>query len=76
MNPAGLVLVIVGLWVSSQVLAGNALQRLGIIKPSGDEPGPGAALPFVGGQFADKYLPGGTYNPPFIDLDDIFGGRR
>ncbi len=35
MNPAGVVVIIAGVWVATQVLAGDALQRLGIL-PGGD----------------------------------------
>lgn len=31
MNAAGLVLIIAGIWVLTQVLAGDALKRLGVI---------------------------------------------
>lgn len=32
MNPAGIVLIIAGTWVVTQVFGGNALQRLGIVQ--------------------------------------------
>lgn len=32
MNAAGIVLVIAGIWVLSQVLAGGALDRLGVLE--------------------------------------------
>jgi|tagenome__1003787_1003787.scaffolds.fasta_scaffold20273900_2 hypothetical protein len=31
MNPGGLFLVVVGVWVGCQVFAGEALQRLGVV---------------------------------------------
>lgn len=31
MNPAGVVLLIAGVWVGCQVWKGNALQRLGVV---------------------------------------------
>lgn len=31
MNPSGIVIIIAGVWVATQVLKGNALQRLGIL---------------------------------------------
>jgi hypothetical protein len=34
MNPGGLVLMVAGVWVLSQVLAGEALERLGILGSS------------------------------------------
>ena len=34
MNPSGVVLIIAGVWVISQVALGDALTRLGIIKPA------------------------------------------
>lgn len=37
MNPAGILLVVIGAWVATQVLAGNALERLNIVK--GGTPG-------------------------------------
>ncbi len=73
-NPAGLVLVIAGVWITSQVLAGNALQRLGIVKTAAAA-GPAADPALIGGIAAGNYLPGGTYNPPYIDLNRIFGGK-
>jgi hypothetical protein len=33
----GLVLIIAGIWVGCQVFGGNALQRLNIVKPTGDQ---------------------------------------
>ena len=36
MNPAGIALVIAGVWVVAQVTVGNALERLGILTPSVD----------------------------------------
>lgn len=41
MNPAGIVLIIAGTWVCAQIFAGNALERMGIVKPS-DEDAPNA----------------------------------
>lgn len=32
MNPGGVVLLIAGWWVLSQVLGGHALERLGVLK--------------------------------------------
>lgn len=63
MNPAGLVLIIAGTWIVSQVFAGNALQRLNIIKPSETT---GFGLPDL--KIPDlpqitPYLPGGPKNP-------------
>lgn len=34
MNSAGVLLMVAGAWVLCQVLAGDALSRLGVIKPS------------------------------------------
>lgn len=31
MKPSGLLLAVIGVWVLSQVLAGNALKRLGVV---------------------------------------------
>lgn len=33
MNPSGVVLLIGALWVGCQVFGGNALERLGLVKP-------------------------------------------
>lgn len=70
MNPAGLVLIIAGLWVTAQVTAGNALQRLNIVKPPAAAGGGGASIvpPNLG-----QYAPGGSQNPPYVDLNRIFG---
>lgn len=35
MNPGGLVLVIVGVVVGCQIFGGNALERIGAVKPAG-----------------------------------------
>lgn len=34
MNPGGVVLMVLGLWVGCQVLGGQALERLGVVKAS------------------------------------------
>lgn len=51
MRPGGLLLVIAGVWVLTQVLAGDALQRLGLIEktePADDAPAsPGPGFPTV-----------------------------
>ncbi|WP_420118976.1 hypothetical protein [Micromonospora sp.] len=54
MRPSGLVLVIGGVWVLCQVLAGRALQRLGLTDATGPDPfaPPGVARP------DDGYGPG------------------
>lgn len=39
MNPSGVVIIIAGVWAATQVLAGDALRRLGIL-PAGDAAGP------------------------------------
>lgn len=60
-NPAGIVLVIAGMFVVSQVFAGNALQRLNIIKPSEST---GLSLPKLPEPSQiTPYLPGGPGNP-------------
>lgn len=70
MNPAGILLIIAGTWVVSQVFAGNALQRLNIVKPSESTgllpdltwptvPQPKQIIP---------YLPGGPGNPVLPQL--------
>ena len=69
MNPAGLVLIIAGLWVTAQVTAGNALQRLNIVKPPAPDGGGSPIVPPNLGQYA----PGGSQNPPYVDLNRIFG---
>jgi hypothetical protein len=73
-NPAGVVLAIAGAWVVAQVFAGNALERLNIIKA--DAGGGGViADQIIGG--ARDALPGGASNPPFIDfgkIGQIIGG--
>lgn len=35
MNPAGVVLVLLGVWVGCQVFGGDALGRLGVVKEDG-----------------------------------------
>lgn len=32
MNPTGVVLIIFGVWVGTQILGGHALQRLGLVE--------------------------------------------
>jgi len=60
MNPAGLVLMIAGAWVISQIFAGNALQRMNIIKAS---EATGSILPSLPNTPVTPYLPGGAQNP-------------
>ena len=53
MNPGGIVVVIVGIWLGCQVFAGDALERLGIIPANAstlNAPAPSA--------------PGAVYTPP------------
>lgn len=40
MNPSGVVIVIVGVWAATQVLAGDALRRLGLLPGGDDAAGP------------------------------------
>lgn len=56
MNPAGFVLIIAGIWVVSQVFAGNALQRMNIITP--EEAATANPIDPL-----TPYLPGGPQNP-------------
>lgn len=75
MNPAGILLVIAGTWVIAQITAGKALERMGLVKP--DDGGKLVNDPAgVLGQIP-PVLPGGSRNPPYIDLGRIgnaFGG--
>jgi hypothetical protein len=72
MNPAGVVLAIAGAWVVSQVFAGNALERLNILKPR--PAGDGGVLPPGVGPGLAPYIPGGDKNPAVPTFPDIFGG--
>ena len=36
MNPAGLVIVIAGIWIGCQILGGDALTRLGVVEKRDD----------------------------------------
>lgn len=58
MNSGGLVLVIAGALVLTQVLGGNALQRLGIVGQNGDA-APSSDFPGV----PDKGYPNVPHNP-------------
>lgn len=35
MKPSGILLVLIGAWIATQVLGGNAMERLNLIKPDG-----------------------------------------
>jgi hypothetical protein len=70
-NPAGVVLAIAGIWIVSQVFAGNALERLGILKPTPTDQG-GGIIPDIGSGLA-PYVPGGPKNPVAPTFPDIFG---
>ncbi len=73
MNPAGIVIAIAGIWVVSQVFAGNALERLNILKPSGSSGGGGVpGLPTVPGVAPN--LPGGRNNPTAPNWGDLLPG--
>jgi hypothetical protein len=61
MNPAGIVIMIAGVWVISQIFAGNALQRLNIVKP--EDASGGLTLPSLPNTPVTPYLPGGSKNP-------------
>lgn len=37
MNPGGVVMVIAAVWIGCQVFGGNALERLGIVKPDEED---------------------------------------
>lgn len=39
MKPSGVLLVLVGTWIATQVLGGNAMERLNLIKPDGSAGG-------------------------------------
>lgn len=67
MNPAGILIAIAGAWIVSQVFAGNALERMNILKPAPTGGGGGPGLPDV-----TPYVPGGPKNPPSIDFGDLF----
>lgn len=76
MNPAGILIAIAGVWVVSQVFAGNALERLGILRPD-TAGGSGGVVPPIGPGLA-PYVPGGDKNPvlpPFPDLFGSVGGK-
>jgi hypothetical protein len=51
-KPSGILLVVIGVWIAAQVLGGNAMERLNLIRPDGTAGGvataPGAA-PLSGG---------------------------
>lgn len=70
MNPAGIVIAIAGVWIVSQVFAGNALERLKILQPKQDAGG-SSGLP--GADKVLPYLPGGDKNPAVPTFPDIFG---
>lgn len=69
MNPAGLVVAIAGIWVVCQVFGGNALERLGVLSPSGS----GLPGPDVVGPGLAPFVPGGDRNPAVPTFPDIFG---
>lgn len=71
MNPAGLVLAIAGMWVVAQVFAGNALERLNILKPTPTDSYD--VIPDVAGGMK-PYLPGGDKNPIAPNFPDLFPG--
>lgn len=71
MNPAGILIAVAGVWVTCQVFGGNALERLGILKP--DPAGGGGIVPPIGPGLA-PYIPGGPKNPVAPSLPDIWGG--
>jgi hypothetical protein len=73
-NPAGLVIAIIGGWIVSQVFAGNALERLNILKP---DDGNGSIIPKAIPDAVTPYVPGGPKNPAqwwqIPGLVDAFG---
>lgn len=64
MNPAGVVIAIAGTWIICQVFAGDALQRLNIVKPVTDDGG-GGLIPGLPGSLPNPgdLVPGGKGNP-------------
>lgn len=54
MNAPGLVLIVAGAWILSQVLAGNALGRLGISGSPGENP----LNPVAPGDPTGTHIPG------------------
>lgn len=62
MNPAGIVLMIAGAWITCQVFGGNALGRLNIVPADSSSTGGGGSLSQVPGQLAGG-IPGGPNNP-------------
>jgi len=61
-NPGGLVVLIAGVWVVCQVFGGNALQRMKILKPSGDGSANNVIAGVIGGSVSGA-IPGGPLNP-------------
>lgn len=51
MNAPGVLLIVVGAWVVTQVLGGNALERLGVVKADQPPAGPSTLAP-------GPYVPG------------------
>lgn len=44
-NAPGALLIIIGAWVVTQILGGNALERLGVVKPDDTSSGPSTLAP-------------------------------
>lgn len=72
MNPSGIVLMIAGVWVVSQVFAGNALGRLNILKPTAPTSGGGGLIP--GLPDPGDLIPGGRAGLPNIDYGKLLPG--
>lgn len=73
MRPAGLLLVVVGIWVTTQVFAGNALQRMGVLPKAAASGGGGPSLP--GKDDVMPYLPGGDKNPIIPKIPGLGGDQ-
>ncbi len=74
MRPAGLLLVLMGVWVTTQVFAGNALQRMGVLPKAAPDNGP--AVPGLPGK--DDILPnlpGGSNNPIVPKIPGLGGSQ-
>ncbi len=76
MRPAGILLMVVGVWVTTQVFAGNALQRMGVL-PKASSDGGGSLIPKIPGAAAPgkddilPNLPGGSNNPAVPTLPGL-----
>jgi len=70
-NPGGILILIAGVWITTQVFGGKALERLKVITDSGSGSGSGSITPSVPAPADpndEKSSPFGFYDPYGLGL--------